>query len=87
LSTSADRILAHGDRHALPCIGRIDGVTSEQTAKSIDPRTFWGAIGKPATGSTIVTAQSAAGPAGFLGLSATHLTTDPLIHFAGGYLA
>ena len=62
-------------------------MTSEQTAKSIDPRTFWGAIGKPATGSTIVTAQSAAGPAGFLGLSATHLTTDPLIHFAGGYLA
>jgi hypothetical protein len=57
-------------------------VTSEQTAKGIDPRTFWGAIGKPATGSTIVTAQSAAGPASFLAL-----TADPLIHFAGGYLA
>jgi hypothetical protein len=34
-----------------------------------------------------VTAQSAAGPAGFLGLSATHLIADPLIHFAGEYLA
>jgi flavin reductase (DIM6/NTAB) family NADH-FMN oxidoreductase RutF len=45
--------------------------------KIIDPRAFWRAIGLRATGSTVVTARSDAGPAGFLGLSATHLTADP----------
>jgi flavin reductase (DIM6/NTAB) family NADH-FMN oxidoreductase RutF len=45
--------------------------------KIIDPRTFWRAIGNRATGSTIVTARSGEGPAGFLGLSATHLCADP----------
>src|SRR5882672_1074363 len=45
--------------------------------KVIDPRAFWRAIGHRATGSTVVTARSEAGPAGFLGLSATHLTADP----------
>jgi len=48
-----------------------------QTAKTIDIRTFWRAIGQRATGSTVVTARSAEGPAGFLGLSATHLSADP----------
>src|SRR5215831_8435344 len=48
-----------------------------QTGKTIDVRTFWRAIGQRATGSTVVTASSAEGPAGFLGLSATHLTADP----------
>lgn len=43
----------------------------------IDPRRFWKAIGQRATGSTIVAARSAAGPAGFLGLSATHVCADP----------
>ena len=43
----------------------------------IDGRRFWQAIGQRATGSTIVTARSAAGPAGLLGLSATHLCADP----------
>jgi flavin reductase (DIM6/NTAB) family NADH-FMN oxidoreductase RutF len=43
----------------------------------IDPRAFWRAIGNRATGSTVVTARSDAGPAGFLGLSATHLCADP----------
>jgi flavin reductase (DIM6/NTAB) family NADH-FMN oxidoreductase RutF len=43
----------------------------------IDARAFWRAIGNRATGSTVVTARSDAGPAGFLGLSATHLTADP----------
>ena len=43
----------------------------------IDPRAFWRAIGNRATGSTVVTARSDAGPAGFLGLSATHVCADP----------
>ena len=43
----------------------------------IDAKRFWLAIGQRATGSTIVTAQSGAGPAGFLGLSATHLCAEP----------
>jgi len=46
-------------------------------APIIDPRAFWRAIGNRATGSTIVTARSDGGPAGFLGLSATHLCADP----------
>src|SRR5229473_1559748 len=43
----------------------------------IDPRAFWRAIGNRATGSTVVTARSDEGPAGFLGLSATHLCAKP----------
>ncbi len=43
----------------------------------IDPRAFWRAVGNRATGSTVVTARSDAGPAGFLGLSATHMCADP----------
>jgi flavin reductase (DIM6/NTAB) family NADH-FMN oxidoreductase RutF len=45
--------------------------------RTIDPRTFWRAIGNRATGSTVVTARSDEGPAGFLGLSATHICADP----------
>jgi flavin reductase (DIM6/NTAB) family NADH-FMN oxidoreductase RutF len=45
--------------------------------KLIDARTFWRALGQRAVGSTIVTARSAQGPAGFLGLSATHVSADP----------
>jgi flavin reductase (DIM6/NTAB) family NADH-FMN oxidoreductase RutF len=44
---------------------------------AIDQRTFWRAIGNRASGSTVVTARSADGPAGFLGLSATHVCADP----------
>src|SRR5437660_12245718 len=43
----------------------------------IDPRAFWRAIGNRATGSTVVTARSDEGPAGLLGLSATHVCADP----------
>jgi flavin reductase (DIM6/NTAB) family NADH-FMN oxidoreductase RutF len=43
----------------------------------IDPRAFWRAVGNRATGSTVVTARSDEGPAGFLGLSATHICADP----------
>src|ERR1700693_2187926 len=45
--------------------------------KIIAPRAFWRAIGHRAMGSTVVTARSDTGPAGFLGLSATHLGADP----------
>jgi flavin reductase (DIM6/NTAB) family NADH-FMN oxidoreductase RutF len=44
---------------------------------AIDQRTFWRAIGNRASGSTVVTAQSDEGPAGFLGLSAAHISADP----------
>ncbi len=44
---------------------------------AIDAKTFWRALGTRALGATVVTAHGADGPAGFLGLSATHLTADP----------
>lgn len=47
--------------------------------KQIDPGAFWRAIGARATGVTIVTAAGEDGPAGFLALSATHLTASPPI--------
>jgi flavin reductase (DIM6/NTAB) family NADH-FMN oxidoreductase RutF len=54
-----------------------DETQSEASAKAIDVKTFWRAIGERAIGATIVTAQGADGPAGFLGLSATHICADP----------
>jgi flavin reductase (DIM6/NTAB) family NADH-FMN oxidoreductase RutF len=43
----------------------------------IDARAFWMALGQRATGMTVVTTQSDDGPAGFLGLSAAHVTANP----------
>src|SRR5690349_21506684 len=43
----------------------------------IDVKTFWKAIGCRAIGVAIVTARGTEGPAGFLALSATHLTASP----------
>jgi flavin reductase (DIM6/NTAB) family NADH-FMN oxidoreductase RutF len=43
----------------------------------IDIGAFWGAIGSRAVGATIVAAEGPDGPAGFLGLSATHVTASP----------
>lgn len=43
----------------------------------IDAKTFWRALGMRAVGVTIVTARGEDGPAGFLALSATHVTADP----------
>lgn len=43
----------------------------------IDVKQFWQAVGQRATGSIVVTARSEGGPAGLLGLSATHLCADP----------
>src|SRR5215471_13633580 len=45
----------------------------------IDGKTFWKAIGCRAIGVAIVTAKGPSGPAGFLALSATHLTASPPI--------
>jgi flavin reductase (DIM6/NTAB) family NADH-FMN oxidoreductase RutF len=50
--------------------------------KVIDAKTFWRALGQRAIGSTIVTARSADGPAGFLGLSASHISADPPLMLA-----
>lgn len=44
---------------------------------NIDIGTFWQAVGQRAVAATIVTARGSAGPAGFLGLSATHVCADP----------
>ena len=43
----------------------------------IDIGTFWNAVGQRAVAATIVTARGSAGPAGFLGLSATHICASP----------
>jgi flavin reductase (DIM6/NTAB) family NADH-FMN oxidoreductase RutF len=55
-----------------------DQTQSHPTSSTvIDARTFWRVLGQRAVGATIVTAQGADGPAGFLGLSATHICADP----------
>jgi flavin reductase (DIM6/NTAB) family NADH-FMN oxidoreductase RutF len=46
-------------------------------AKIIDAKTFWRALGARATGVVVATARGPDGPAGFLALSATHVTADP----------
>jgi flavin reductase (DIM6/NTAB) family NADH-FMN oxidoreductase RutF len=43
----------------------------------IDMKTFWRTLGERATGITIVTAHGPDGPAGFLGLSASHVSAAP----------
>jgi flavin reductase (DIM6/NTAB) family NADH-FMN oxidoreductase RutF len=43
----------------------------------IDAKTFWRALGSRAIGVAVVTARGTTGPAGFLALSATHLTANP----------
>jgi flavin reductase (DIM6/NTAB) family NADH-FMN oxidoreductase RutF len=45
--------------------------------RSMDAKRFWQAIACRAVGAAVVTAKDAHGPAGFLGLSATHLSADP----------
>jgi flavin reductase (DIM6/NTAB) family NADH-FMN oxidoreductase RutF len=55
----------------------MSGQTPQAAKKTIDVKTFWRAIGQRAIGSTIVTARSVEGPAGFLGLSAAHVCAEP----------
>lgn len=45
--------------------------------KTIDTKTFWRLLGMRAIGAAVVTAQGSNGPAGFLALSATHVTANP----------
>lgn len=45
--------------------------------KAIDTKTFWRLLGMRAVGVAVVTAQGSRGPAGFLALSATHVTANP----------
>jgi len=45
--------------------------------KQINAKTFWRALGARATGVVVATARGPHGPAGFLALSATHVTADP----------
>ncbi len=52
-------------------------MTTGTSAKSIDAKSFWRAIGQRAIGASIVTAEGSEGPAGLLALSATHVTADP----------
>jgi flavin reductase (DIM6/NTAB) family NADH-FMN oxidoreductase RutF len=55
-----------------------DGPDSKGSpSQPIDAKTFWRTLGERAIGATIVTARGADGPAGFLGLSATHVCADP----------
>jgi flavin reductase (DIM6/NTAB) family NADH-FMN oxidoreductase RutF len=54
----------------------MDGI-SEAAAPQIDQKAFWRILGMRAVGCAVVTAQDENGPAGFLALSATHLTPDP----------
>ncbi|MEL0012061.1 MAG: flavin reductase family protein [Alphaproteobacteria bacterium] len=44
---------------------------------TIDIGSFWKAVGQRAIAATVVTARGSAGPAGFLGLSASHVCADP----------
>ena len=46
-------------------------------ANPVDVKTFWQTLGERAIGMTVVTARDENGPAGFLGLSATHVTASP----------
>jgi len=45
----------------------------------IGVKTFWRTLGARATGVVVATARGPDGPAGFLALSATHVTADPPI--------
>ena len=52
-------------------------IVSRDGERAIDIKTFWQTLGERAIGMTIVTASGETGPAGFLGLSAAHVTADP----------
>lgn len=54
-----------------------DPTAPAPTAPAIDGRTFWTMLGMRAIGAAAITAGGPNGRAGFLALSATHLTADP----------
>ncbi|RWB32205.1 MAG: flavin reductase [Mesorhizobium sp.] len=45
--------------------------------ENVTANDFWALLGQRVVGSTIVTVDGAGGPAGFLGLSASHVTSTP----------
>ena len=49
----------------------------EWTGEQITSGRFWQAVGARPVGATIVTTQTADGPAGFLGLSFAHVSAEP----------
>ena len=46
-------------------------------AARVDVKSFWTTLGERVIGMTVVTASGDHGPAGFLGLSAAHVSADP----------
>lgn len=54
-----------------------DSFAFSAEGQSIDERLFWRALGERASAVAIVTAADERGPAGFLALSATHVTASP----------
>jgi flavin reductase (DIM6/NTAB) family NADH-FMN oxidoreductase RutF len=53
------------------------GSDKELSSAQVDVKTFWRTLSERPIGVTIVTACGASGPAGFLALSAAHVTADP----------
>ena len=51
--------------------------TGTSASSLIDAKRFWQTLGQRAIGVTVVTATSKDGPAGFLALSAAHVSADP----------
>lgn len=49
----------------------------KSAGNEISASQFWGIVGQRAVGATVVTAQNEDGPAGLLGLSASHVCADP----------
>src|ERR1700758_1616878 len=56
--------------------------TAQPKHKVIDAKLFWRALGRRAIGAPIVPGRSERGPAGFLGLSASHISADPPLMLA-----
>jgi flavin reductase (DIM6/NTAB) family NADH-FMN oxidoreductase RutF len=54
-----------------------DSFALSAAGESIDEKTFWRVLGERASAVAIVTAADDNGPAGFLALSATHVTATP----------
>ncbi|TPJ18865.1 flavin reductase [Mesorhizobium sp. B2-7-3] len=48
-----------------------------EDGESVTAKDFWALLGQRVIGSTIITVDGAEGPAGFLGLSASHVTSTP----------
>jgi flavin reductase (DIM6/NTAB) family NADH-FMN oxidoreductase RutF len=71
------RAVAARPRATAAACGALPARLGMSETKSIDAKTFWRALGGRATGVVVATARGAEGPAGFLALSATHLTADP----------